>query len=91
MKTIKEIYRIGNGPSSSHTMGPKKAAEMFLSRHPEAKRFKVTLYGKTPTIVKKYLLSCHVQIRLSTMYLSRMLPLKSCGNQKYSCLSTPTP
>ena len=45
MKTIKEIYRIGNGPSSSHTMGPKKAAEMFLSRHPEAKRFKVTLYG----------------------------------------------
>ncbi len=45
MKTIKEIYRIGRGPSSSHTMGPRRAAEMFAERHPEAKSFKVTLYG----------------------------------------------
>ena len=29
MESIKEIYKIGKGPSSSHTMGPKKAAEMF--------------------------------------------------------------
>lgn len=45
MKSIKEIYRIGTGPSSSHTMGPRKAAEMFLKRHPGAKGFEVTLYG----------------------------------------------
>lgn len=45
MKSIKEVYRIGTGPSSSHTMGPRKAAEMFLARHPEAAKFKVTLYG----------------------------------------------
>lgn len=45
MKSIKEVYRIGTGPSSSHTMGPRKAAEMFLNRHPEAAKFKVTLYG----------------------------------------------
>ncbi|GAE84400.1 L-serine dehydratase [Bacteroides reticulotermitis JCM 10512] len=45
MKSIKELYRIGTGPSSSHTMGPRKAAEMFLERHPEAASFKVTLYG----------------------------------------------
>lgn len=45
MKTIKEIYRIGHGPSSSHTMGPRFAAEQFLARHPEAKSFEVTLYG----------------------------------------------
>ena len=45
MKSIKEIYRIGTGPSSSHTMGPRKAAEIFLSRHPEATAFQVTLYG----------------------------------------------
>lgn len=45
MKTIKEVYRIGYGPSSSHTMGPKKAAEIFLARHTDATRFKVTLYG----------------------------------------------
>ena len=41
MKSIKELYRIGTGPSSSHTMGPRKAAEMFLTRHPEAASFKV--------------------------------------------------
>lgn len=45
MKSIKEIYRIGQGPSSSHTMGPRKAAEAFLARHPEATSFEVTLYG----------------------------------------------
>lgn len=45
MKTIKEIYRIGHGPSSSHTMAPRFAAEQFLERHPEAAFFEVTLYG----------------------------------------------
>lgn len=45
MKSIKELYRIGTGPSSSHTMGPRKAAEIFLQRHPNAASFKVTLYG----------------------------------------------
>ena len=43
MKSIKELYRIGTGPSSSHTMGPRKAAEMFLERHPDAVFFKVPL------------------------------------------------
>ena len=45
MKTIKEIYRIGHGPSSSHTMAPRFAAEHFLERHPDATAFEVTLYG----------------------------------------------
>ena len=45
MKSIKELYRIGTGPSSSHTMGPRKASELFLEKHPSAKRFKVILYG----------------------------------------------
>ena len=45
MKSIREVYRIGTGPSSSHTMGPRKAAEIFLGRHPGAKGFEVTLYG----------------------------------------------
>ena len=45
MKSLKELYRIGIGPSSSHTMGPRNAAEQFLARHPEAKSFEVTLYG----------------------------------------------
>ena len=45
MKSIREIYKIGKGPSSSHTMGPAKAAELFRSEHPDAKAFKVILYG----------------------------------------------
>ena len=45
MKTIKELYRIGTGPSSSHTMGPRNAAELFLAKHQDAFSFKVILYG----------------------------------------------
>ncbi len=45
MKSLTELYRIGRGPSSSHTMGPEKAAEFFKSAHPEADSFKVVLYG----------------------------------------------
>lgn len=45
MKSIRELYRIGIGPSSSHTMGPRKAAELYKERHPEAVAFRVTLYG----------------------------------------------
>lgn len=45
MKSIRELYRIGRGPSSSHTMGPNRAAKMFLERHPDAAHFEVTLYG----------------------------------------------
>ncbi len=45
MKSIKDLYKIGLGPSSSHTMGPKTAAEQFLLRNKTANRFEVTLYG----------------------------------------------
>lgn len=45
MKTLKELYRIGHGPSSSHTMGPRNAATQFLNQNAEATRFEVTLYG----------------------------------------------
>lgn len=45
MESITKIFKIGNGPSSSHTMGPKKAAEIFAERNPEAASYKVYLYG----------------------------------------------
>lgn len=44
METIKELYRIGIGPSSSHTMGPRQAAEIFLKRQPAAVSYRVTLF-----------------------------------------------
>lgn len=55
MKSLKELYRIGQGPSSSHTMGPRVAAEQYLKRHPEAKRFQVTLYGSLAATGKGHL------------------------------------
>ena len=45
MKSIREIYKIGKGPSSSHTMGPERAAKLFKTRNPDADAYKVILYG----------------------------------------------
>ena len=45
MQSIRNIYKIGYGPSSSHTMGPSYAALDFMDRYPEAERVEVTLYG----------------------------------------------
>lgn len=45
MKSIREIYKIGKGPSSSHTMGPERAARLFREEHPDADSFRVILYG----------------------------------------------
>ena len=45
MKSIREVYKIGRGPSSSHTMGPEKAARIYRQEHPDAEAFRVRLYG----------------------------------------------
>ena len=45
MKSIRDIYKIGKGPSSSHTMGPAKAMSIYVSEHPEAESYKVVLFG----------------------------------------------
>lgn len=45
MKSLKHLYKIGHGPSSSHSMGPAYAAEEFRRRYPDADRVKVILYG----------------------------------------------
>lgn len=55
MESIKEIFKIGHGPSSSHTMGPKKAADKFLSKNIKANRFEVTLFGSLAATGKGHL------------------------------------
>ena len=45
MKSIREVFKIGRGPSSSHTMGPEKAARIYRKEHPDAEAFRVKLYG----------------------------------------------
>jgi len=55
MESIKELYAIGYGPSSSHTMGPRKAAGMYQSQYPDAFRYRVTLYGSLAATGKGHL------------------------------------
>ena len=55
MKTLRELYRIGAGPSSSHTMAPRKAALRFVERYPEATSFRVVLYGSLAATGKGHL------------------------------------
>jgi len=45
MESLKELYKIGRGPSSSHTIGPERACRFFKEKHPSAERFDVILYG----------------------------------------------
>ena len=45
MKSIRDIYKIGKGPSSSHTMGPERAAQLIRRQYPQADAFRVILYG----------------------------------------------
>lgn len=55
MDSLKELFKIGNGPSSSHTMGPERAAKKFKAKNPEAKRFEVELYGSLALTGKGHL------------------------------------
>ncbi len=45
MQSLKELFRIGPGPSSSHTLGPQRAALMFRETFPEAHAYDVDLFG----------------------------------------------
>ena len=55
MKSVKSIYKIGKGPSSSHTMGPFKCISHYVENHPEADRLHVTLYGSLAATGKGHL------------------------------------
>ena len=79
MKSIRSIYKIGKGPSSSHTMGPERAAKLFKERYPNADRFQVTLYGSlsktgvghgTDRVVREVLSPAHADIIFSPEFLT---------------------
>lgn len=62
MQSLRELFKIGRGPSSSHTMGPERACKLFMEEYPEFSEFKVILYGSlaktgkghgTDTVIKK--------------------------------------
>ena len=55
MESLKELYKMGPGPSSSHTMGPQRAAKIFNSKNPDAASFRVHLYGSLAATGKGHL------------------------------------
>ncbi len=55
MESLRELYRIGYGPSSSHTMGPRAAAERFIEAHPDARKVRAELYGSLAATGKGHL------------------------------------
>lgn len=75
MQSLKELFKIGNGPSSSHTMGPKRAVEIFKNKNKDATGFKVILYGSlaltgkghlTDYIIKETLKDYKTEIEFNT-------------------------
>lgn len=83
MKSIREIYKIGKGPSSSHTMGPERAAKLFRANHPEADAFRVVLYGSlsktgighgTDRVIREILSPLPTEIVFSDMVLANSHP-----------------
>lgn len=66
MKSIKDIYKIGKGPSSSHTMGPFKAVRHYLENHPDTDHLHVTLYGSLAATGKGHLTDKAIEEAFST-------------------------
>ena len=55
MYSIKELFKIGNGPSSSHTIGPKEATLEFKRRYPDCDYIDVYLFGSLALTGKGHL------------------------------------
>ena len=55
MESLRELYKAGYGPSSSHTMGPQRAAEKFREKNPAAVSYEVELYGSLAATGKGHL------------------------------------
>ena len=67
MKSLRELYKIGIGPSSSHTMGPLKAPKIFAARHQDARAFEVTLYGSLAATGKGHMTDVAIINTLKTV------------------------
>jgi L-serine dehydratase len=65
MESIRELFRIGHGPSSSHTMAPRRAAELFRGWHPLARHYRVVLYGSLAATGRGHLTDVAIQEALA--------------------------
>ena len=81
MESLTELYKIGRGPSSSHTIGPEKACLIFKNKNKDADRYKAILYGSlaktgkghcTDEVIKKTFLPSHCDVEFN--YISDNIP-----------------
>jgi len=90
MESLRELYRIGHGPSASHTMGPRCAAERFRERHPGANAYKVILFGSLAATGRGHLTDVAVQEVFHDAHLeiewrpSEVLPFHPNGMRWYA-------
>ena len=77
MESVKELFKIGPGPSSSHTFGPMRACQYMLETYPEATQFETVLFGSlaftgkghlTDQIIRKTLKHCTIRFDYKTEY-----------------------
>ena len=74
MESIRELYKVGRGPSSSHTIAPEKACKLFKAEHKDADRFCVVLYGSlaktgkghgTDVVIKKTFMPLECEVKFN--------------------------
>ena len=96
MTTVREIYKIGRGPSSSHTIGPERACKIFKSQNKNAGKFKAVLYGSlaktgkghgTDTVIKKTFapVDCDIEFNITDNNIphpNTMRLIAYCGGKK---------
>lgn len=93
MESMRELYKIGRGPSSSHTIGPERACKVFLRNNPNADHFRAILYGSlaktgtghgTDTVIKKTLapIPCEVEFNLTKTDLEHPNTMELVAYQK---------
>jgi L-serine dehydratase len=81
MKSVKDVYKIGKGPSSSHTMGPFKAVRHYLEHHEDTDRLHVTLYGSLAATGKGHLTDTAIEEAFATWRLTDKETLE-CKNRR---------
>lgn len=67
MQSLRELYRIGHGPSSSHTMGPARAATLFRQHFPQANAFRVHLFGSLAATGRGHLTDAAIRHSLAPL------------------------
>ena len=91
MKSLRELYTVGRGPSSSHTIGPTRACCLFREEHPDADRYEVALFGSLALTGRGHLTDVAVRDALAPVHTSGTRSAPTCRTRtRWSCALTKT-